>query len=75
MYDVAQFIKPVPMNTERSGEFFGCEESQSLEFFRYERSRTFLAELIREKSARSCHLTLRRTDDAKIPVNLSETVK
>jgi hypothetical protein len=48
MYDVAPFIKPVPMDTERSGEFFGGE-SQRLEFFRYERSRTFVAEIIREK--------------------------
>ena len=48
MYDVAQFVNPVQMNPERSGEYLQGE-SQSLEFFRYARNQTFAAELIREK--------------------------
>lgn len=47
MYDVADFVKPVPYNPERNNELLQCE-TQSLEYFRYARNQTVVAELIRE---------------------------
>ena len=58
MYDVAQFVNPVQMNPERSGEYLQGE-SQSLEFFRYARNQTFAAELIREKLSPDVEITAR----------------
>lgn len=46
MYDVADFIKPVPYNPERNGECLQGE-AQSLEYFRYARTRAAVADLIR----------------------------
>lgn len=46
MYDVAEFITPVPYNPERNGECLQGE-AQSLEYFRYARTRTAVADLIR----------------------------
>lgn len=46
MYDVADFIKPVPYNPERNGECLQGE-AQSLEYFRYARTRSAVADLIR----------------------------
>ena len=48
MYDVAEFVKPVPYNPERNGECMQGE-AQSLEYFRYARNQSFMAELIRER--------------------------
>jgi hypothetical protein len=56
MYDVANFITTVPVNPERSGEYMSGE-SQNLEFFRYERNRTFLAESIRDRLSPAEELT------------------
>lgn len=48
MYDVAEFVKPVPYNPERNVECMQGE-AQSLEYFRYARNQSFVAELIRER--------------------------
>lgn len=48
MYDVADFVKPVPYNPERNGECLQGE-AQSLEYFRYARNQTAVAKLIREQ--------------------------
>lgn len=48
MYDVVNFVKPVPYNPERSGEYIGVE-TQDMEFFRYARNQSLVAELVRER--------------------------
>lgn len=52
MYDVANFVKPVPYNPERNGECVQGE-AQVLEYFRHERSRTTVAEVILERFERN----------------------